>query len=58
MVGIQLGDHIIVCENEYYSMKLHGEIVDPVNLNDSLNQFAQNLIRRENDVKRLKRPRD
>lgn len=58
MVGIQLGDHIIVCENEYYSMKLHGEIVDPVNLNDSLNQFAQNLIRRENDVNRLKRPRD
>lgn len=57
MVGIKLGDHVIVCGEEYYSMKLHGELVDPVNLNDSLNQFAQSLIRRENDINRLKRPR-
>ena len=54
MVGIGLGDHLIVSFNGYYSMKLHNHLVEPVNLNGSLTQFAQSLVRRENDVERLK----
>lgn len=54
MVGIKFGDHLIVSYNEYYSMKLHEHLVDPVDLSGSINQFAQSLLRRENDVERLK----
>ncbi len=57
MVGIRLGDHIIFSERTHHSMMERGEIFDPVKLNGSLTQFAQGLVRRENDVNRLKRPR-
>ena len=54
MVGIKLGDHLIVSEREYYSMKTHGDLVEAVNLEGNLDYFAQSLIRRTNDVERLK----
>ncbi len=57
LVGIKLGDHIIVSEYDYYSMKEHGEIVEAVSLNGSFTHFAENLIRRENDVAEIKRLR-
>ena len=54
VVNVTLGDHIIVSGGEYYSMKVHGDIVGPVNLNGSVYQFAESLVRRENDVNRLR----
>ena len=57
LVGIKLGDHIIVSGYEYYSMKEHGEIIEAVSLDKSLTHFAENLIRRENDLNDLKRIR-
>ncbi len=54
IVNIALGDHIIVSGGEYYSMKVHGDIVDPVDLSGSVYQFAEGLVRRENDINRLR----
>lgn len=54
VVNISLGDHIIVSGGEHYSMKVHGDIVDPVDLNGSVYQFAERLVRRENDLNRLR----
>ena len=54
MVGIRLADHMILSDRAYYSMRQEGQIIDPVNLNGSIHQFAQGLVRRENDVNRLK----
>ena len=54
VVNIALGDHIIVSGGEYYSMKVHGDIVDPVDLSGSVYQFAEGLVRRENDINRLR----
>lgn len=55
MVGIELEDHIVVSEGEYYSMKERGDLIKPVNLNgaNSLHEFAQSLIRRENNIRRM-----
>ena len=53
VVNIKLGDHLIVSGCEYYSMMVQGDLVDPISLNGSLYQFAENLVRRENDIKRL-----
>ena len=53
VVNIKLGDHLIVSGCEYYSMQLQGDIVDPIKLDGPLYQFAENLVRRENEVKRL-----
>ena len=54
VINVTLGDHIIVSDGEYYSMKLHGDIVDPVDLSGSVYQFAESLVRRENDINRLR----
>ena len=54
VVNIKLGDHLIVSECSYYSMQTNGDIVDPVNLNGSVYQFAEKLVRRENDINRLR----
>ena len=54
MVGIRLSDHLIVSDREYYSMSTHGDLVQPVDLKGSMSQFAQGLLRRENDVNRLR----
>ena len=54
MVGIKLGDSLIVSPTAYYSMKQQGDLVEAVNLNDSLSGFAESLIRRENEIHRLK----
>ncbi len=54
VVNVSLGDHIIVSGGEYYSMKVHGDIVDPVDLSGSVYQFAEKLVRRENDLNRLR----
>ena len=53
VVNIKLGDHLIVSGCEYYSMMVQGDLVDPINLSGSVYQFAENLVRRENDVRRL-----
>ncbi len=55
VVNIKLGDHLIVSGCEYYSMQANGDIVDPVDLSGSVYQFAEGLVRRENDVNRLRR---
>ena len=57
MVGIKLADHVIVSGSEYYSMRKSGDLVEAVDLKGSLNQFAQSLIRRENDVDRILHPK-
>ena len=53
VVNVKLGDHLIVSGCEYYSMKVQGDLVDPIPLSGSVYQFAESLVRRENDVKRL-----
>lgn len=53
VVNIRLGDHLIVSGNEYYSMKLNGDLIEPVGLSESVYKFAEDLVRRENDVRRL-----
>lgn len=55
VVHIKLGDHLIVSGCEYYSMQTNGDMVDPVDLSGSVYQFAEGLVRRENDVNRLRR---
>jgi len=45
MVGIQLADHIIVSDREFFSMHLHGCIVEPVDVDRPLEQFAEDLLR-------------
>lgn len=54
LVKVKLGDHIIVSGFDYYSMKEHGEIIEAVGLDRSLDLFAESLIRRERDVNRLR----
>ena len=54
VVNIKLGDHLIVSECGYYSMQARGDIVDPIDLNGSVYQFAEKLVRRENDINRLR----
>ena len=54
VVNVILGDHLIVSGDEYYSMKVHGDIVDPVDLSGSVYQFAEGLVKRENDINRLR----
>lgn len=58
MVGIKLADHVIVSGGEYYSMKENGKLVEAVDLKGSLNQFAQSLVRRENDIGRILRRKE
>ncbi len=53
VVNIVLADHLIVSGTEYYSMKINGDLVSPVDLNGSIYQFAEGLVRRENDLNRL-----
>lgn len=55
VVNIKLGDHLIVSGYEYYSMQASGDIVDAVNLSGSVYQFAESLVRRENDINRIRR---
>ena len=45
MVGIRLADHIIVSDREYYSLAAHGCMVEPVDMDRSFEQFAEDLIR-------------
>lgn len=54
VVNVKLGDHLIVSECDYYSMQTNGDIVDAVNLSGSIYQFAEKLVRRENDINRLR----
>ena len=55
VVNIKLGDHLIVSGCDYYSMQANGDIVDAVNLSGSVYQFAESLVRRENDINRIRR---
>ena len=54
MAGIKLADHLIVSEYEYHSMRREGEIVDAVDLSRPISEFAEDLLRRESDVTRIK----
>ena len=55
VVNIKLADHLIVSAGgEFYSMSMKGDIVAPVCLDGPVYQFAESLIRRENDVNRLR----
>ncbi|MBO4472367.1 MAG: RadC family protein [Clostridia bacterium] len=54
MVGIKLADHLIVSEYEYHSMRRENEIVDAVDLSRPIGEFAEDLLRREIDVDRIK----
>ena len=56
MVGVQLADHLIVSSFEYHSMRQSGEIVDAVDLSRPIGIFAEDLLRREATVTRLKDP--
>jgi len=53
MVGIHLADHIIVSDREYYSMYSHGCMVEPVDMDRPLDQFAEDLIRWRKQVASL-----
>lgn len=53
VVNIVLADHLIVSGTDYYSMKTNGDLVGPVDLSGSVYQFAEGLVRRENDLNRL-----
>ena len=45
MVGIHLADHIIVSDRDFYSLYMHGCIVEPVDMDRPFGQFAEDLIR-------------
>ena len=54
MAGIKLADHLIVSGNEYHSMRASDEIVDAVDLSRPISEFAEDLLRRESDVNRVR----
>ena len=54
MAGIKLADHLIVSAYGYHSMRSNGEIVDAVDLSRPMGEFAEDLLRRERDVNRVK----
>ena len=54
VVNVSLADHLIVSEDGYYSMNLHKDLVQPVDLSGSVYTFAESLIRREDEVTRLR----
>ena len=54
LVGVTLVDSVIASGYEYYSLKDHGDLVAAVSMNGSIGQFAQDLVRREKDVDRIK----
>ena len=54
MAGVKLADHLIVSEFDYHSMRSAGEIVDAVDLNRPIAEFAEDLLRRESSVLRVK----
>lgn len=54
MSGVKLADHLIVSEYEYHSMRTAGEIVDAVDLSRPIAEFAEDLLRREAVVGRIK----
>jgi len=53
VVGIHLADHIIVADGEYYSMKAHGCMVEPVNLDHSPEKLAEDIFRWKEQVTEL-----
>ena len=55
MAGVKLADHLIVSEFEYHSMRASNEIVDAVDLSRPIAEFAEDLLRREAGVDRIKR---
>jgi len=56
VINIDLVDHVIVSGGAYYSMRFQGDLVAPVNLEGSVYQFAESLLRRENNINRLRFP--
>jgi len=57
MVGVKLADHLVVSSYEYYSMQQNGLIADAVDLSRPIAGFAQDLLRRDGEVERIKRNR-
>lgn len=53
VLGMHLADHIIVSDREYYSLSAYGCIVEPVDIDRPPDQFAEDLLRWKENVKRV-----